>query len=126
MKMSQSINGAPSIIISFCVMVEYYSSVGLPLWLNSKESTCNEGDVVSIPGSGRSPGGGHGNPLQYCCLENSIDRGARGAAIHRVAKSQTRLKSMSTNTQYSSVYMYHLDFIFLSMDILVDSMSWLL
>ena len=47
-----------------------------------------------------------------------------GAAIHRVAKSGTRLKSMSTNTQYSSVYMYHLDFIFLSMDILVDSMSW--
>ena len=49
-------------------------------------------DAGSLPGTGRSPGGGHGNPLQYSCLGNSMDRGARWAAVHRVAKSQTRLK----------------------------------
>ena len=47
--------------------------------------------VGSVPGSGGSPEGGHGNPLQYACLENSMDRGAWQANIHRVAKSRTRL-----------------------------------
>ena len=47
------------------------------------------GDASSIPGSGRSLGGGHRNPLQYSCLENSIDRGACQTTIHGVAKSQT-------------------------------------
>ena len=46
-------------------------------------------DVASIPGSGTSPGGGHGNPLQYFCVENSKDRRARQATVHRVAKSDT-------------------------------------
>ena len=50
------------------------------------------GDTGSIPESGRSPGGGHGNPLQYSYLENFMDRGAWQATIHGVAKSQTRLK----------------------------------
>ena len=49
-------------------------------------------EVRSIPGLGRSPGGGHGNPLQYSCLENPMDRGARRATVHEVAKSQIRLK----------------------------------
>ena len=49
-------------------------------------------DVGSIPGSGRSPREGHGNPLQYSCLENLIDRGAWRAVVYRFAKSQTRLK----------------------------------
>ena len=49
-------------------------------------------DVGSIPGSGRSPGEGHGNPLQYPCLENPMDRGAWQATVHRAAKSWTRLK----------------------------------
>ena len=49
-------------------------------------------DVGLIPWSGRSPGGGHGNPLQYSCLENPMDRGAWRATVYRVAKSQTRLK----------------------------------
>ena len=53
-------------------------------------------DVGLIPGSGRSPGGGHGNPLQYSCLENPMDRGAWRAAVHGIAKSQTRLKRLST------------------------------
>ena len=46
-------------------------------------------DTGSIPGSGRSSGGGHGNPLQYSCLENPMDRGAWRATVHEVAKSQT-------------------------------------
>ena len=45
-------------------------------------------DVGSVPGSGRSPGGGHGNPLQYSCLENPMDRGAWQATVHGVAKSR--------------------------------------
>ena len=47
------------------------------------------------PGLGRFPGGGHGNPLQYSCLENPLDRGAWQATVHRVAESQTRLKQLS-------------------------------
>ena len=46
-------------------------------------------DMGSIPGSGRSPGGGHGNPLQYSCLENPMDRGAWRAVVHRVTESDT-------------------------------------
>ena len=56
---------------------------------DSKESACNAGDLGLIPGLGRSPGGGHGNPLQYSCLENPMDRGAWWATVHGVAKSQT-------------------------------------
>ena len=60
---------------------------------DSKESTCNVGDLCLIPGLGRSPEGGHGNPLQYSCLENPVDRGALWATVHGVAKSQTRLSN---------------------------------
>ena len=56
---------------------------------NLPASAEDTGDVGSIPGSGRSPKGGHGNPLQYSCLENPLDRGAWWAAVHGVAKSQT-------------------------------------
>ena len=62
---------------------------GLSRWLSSKESTCNAEDNGLIPGSGRSPGGVHGNPLQYFCLENSMDRGAWQAIVHRVTESYT-------------------------------------
>ena len=58
----------------------------------SKSSACNAGDPSSIPGWGRSPGEENGNPLQHSCLENSMDRGARQATVHGIAKSQTRLK----------------------------------
>ena len=60
-----------------------------------KESACNAGDtgdVSSIPGSGRSPGRGNGNLLQYSCLENSMDKGTWWGTVHWVAKSRTRLK----------------------------------
>ena len=60
----------------------------------------NEGDLGSVPGSGRSPGEGNGNPLQYSCLENPMDRGAWWATVHRGTKSRTRLSDftlVSTN-----------------------------
>ena len=69
--------------------------MGFPKWLSGKESTCNAGatgDGGSIPGSGRSPGGGRGNLLKYSCLENPMDKGAWRAKVHRVKKSQTHLK----------------------------------
>ena len=53
-------------------------------------------DVGSIPGSGRSPGGGYGNPPQYSCLENPMDRGPWQATVHGVTKSQTRLQRIRT------------------------------
>ena len=59
---------------------------GLSAGSDSKESACIAGDLCSISGLKRSPGGGHGNPLQYSCLENSMDRGAWQATVHRVAK----------------------------------------
>ena len=54
-------------------------------------------DMGSIPGSGRFPGVGHSNPLQYSCLENPMDRGGWQAAVHGVTKSQTKLKQLSTH-----------------------------
>ena len=53
-------------------------------------------DVDSLPGLGRSLGGGHGNPLRYSCLENPMDRGAWWATVHRVAQSRTQLRQLST------------------------------
>ena len=59
---------------------------GFPGGLDDKESACNEGDLGLIPGSGRSPGEGNGNPLQYSCLENPMDGGAWQATVHGVAE----------------------------------------
>ena len=56
---------------------------------NTPASAGNIGDAGLIPGLGRSPGGGHGYPSQYSCLENPMDRGAWQSMVHRVAKSQT-------------------------------------
>ena len=60
-----------------------------------KNLPANAGDIRdagSVPGSGRSPGGGHGNPVQYSCLENPVDRGVWQVIVHSVAQSQTQLK----------------------------------
>ena len=68
--------------------------------LLGKNLPANAGDVRddgSVPGSGRCLGGGHGNPLQYSRLENPMDRGDWRATVHGVAKSQTRLKRLSTH-----------------------------
>ena len=64
-----------------------------------KNLPANAGDIRdtgSIPGSGRPPEGGHGNSIQYFCLENPMDRGPWQAMVHRVAKSQTQLKQFCT------------------------------
>ena len=66
------------------MITSQYSSVG-------KEFACSAGDLGSIPGLGRSPGEGNGNPLQYPCLENLMDRGTWWIAVHGVAKSRARL-----------------------------------
>ena len=83
---------------------QYYNVLGAGNWKcsfrgmmafpggsDSKASAYSAGDLGSIPGSGRSPGEGKGNPLQYSCLENPMDRGAWLATVHGVAKSRTRL-----------------------------------
>ena len=68
----------------------------LPGGSDSKASAHNAGDLGSIPGLGRSPGEGNGNPLQYSCLENSIDGGAWWATVHGVTKSWTRLSNFTS------------------------------
>ena len=61
-----------------------------------KASACNAGDPGSIPGSGRFPGGGHGNPLQYSCLKNPMDRGTWWATVHGVSKSWAWLSNFTS------------------------------
>ena len=67
-----------------------------------KASVYNAGDPGSIPGSGRSPGEGNGNPLQYSCLENPMDRAAWSATVHGVAKSRTRLSDFPFTFRHST------------------------
>ena len=67
--------------------------MGFPGGSEGKDFACNAGDQGSIPGSGRYPGEGNGNALQYWCLENPMDRGAWQATVHWVAKSWTRLSN---------------------------------
>ena len=77
-------------------------SFGLPWWLSSKESACSErdtGDTGLIPGSSRSPGGGPGNPLQYSCLENPVDRGPWLATVHGVTESDK-----TETTEHTHIY----------------------
>ena len=79
-------------------MINWASRVALVV----KNPPVNAGDIRdkgSIPGSGRSPGRGHGNPLHYSCLENPMDRGVWQATVHRIRKSQTCLKWLSTSEQ---------------------------
>ena len=73
--------------------------MGFPGNSDGKESACNAGNLDLIPGSGRSPGEGNGNPLQYSCLENPMHRGAWRATVHGVAKSRTRLKQLSSHVK---------------------------
>ena len=84
----------------FCYLFFNWSIIdlGLPRWLSSKESTYNAGHAGSIPGLGRSPGGGSGNPLQYSCLENPHEQ--RSLVGYRPwSHRQTLLKQLSTHTQ---------------------------
>ena len=92
----------------------YKREMGFPGGAGGNEPTASVGDirdVGSIPEPGRSPGGLHGNPLQYSCLENPMNRGAWWATVHRITKSLTRLKQISTHAliklrHHSSVDIY--------------------
>ena len=69
-----------------------FKEIGLPQWFSKKESACNSGDtgdVGLIPGLGRFPGEGNGNPLEYFCLGNLMERGAWQATVHSVAEPDT-------------------------------------
>ena len=73
--------------VRFAVGITFVFCLRLPGGSDGKASACNAGDLGSIPGSGRSPGEGNGNPLQYSCLENSMDGEVWWATVHGVAKS---------------------------------------
>ena len=81
-----------------------------------KNTPVNAGDIRhagSIPKSRRSPGGGHGNPLQYSCLENLMDRGDWLAIVHGVAKSRTWLNQLSKHTHpLVTVHLGHVNWVF--------------
>ena len=97
-----------------------HSTGGSRVALVAKNPPLNAGDVRDAglaPGLGRSPGGRHGNPLQHSYLENSMDRGAWGAAVQWVAKSQTRLKRLSRHTCTQALNKY-----LLKMDIVLPKM----
>ena len=76
--------------VSICIFL-----LGFPDGSEVKVSACNAGDLGLIPGSGRSPGEGNGNPFQYSCLENPMDGGAWWATVHGVAKSRTWLSDFT-------------------------------
>ena len=80
---------SPSFLCNVNMRRMFTETSGFPGGSDSKESACNTEDPGLIPGSGRSPGEGNGNPLQYPCLENPKDRGAWWAAVCGVTKSQT-------------------------------------
>ena len=79
---------------------------GFPGISDGKESACNAGDPGSIPGSGRFPGGGNGNPLQYSCLGNPMEGGSWWATVHGVTKSQTRLGNFHLHRLFPSLCYY--------------------
>ena len=92
-----------------------------------KKPPANEGDIRDtslIPGWGRSPGRGHGNQLQYSCLENPMDRGAWRATVHGVAKSRTRLKKLSTHTHMYTIKLLTFDFSFLKFKKIKKTLFW--
>ena len=103
--------------------------MGLPWWLSSNKSACNAGatgDTGSIPGSGRSPGERHRNPLQCSCLENHRDRGAWQATVHRVTKSWTELKQLSMHTHVITGILFIVFLLFLQSLLLHSSLAFFL
>ena len=77
------------------ITIHLLQQLAFPYGSDSKASAYSLGDLGSVPGLGRSPGEGNGNPLQYFCLENSTDRGAWWATVHGVAESGTRLSDFT-------------------------------
>ena len=102
----------PSPHMLSCTMAPSTSSPetiwGFPGGSSGKESACNAGDSGSICGSGRSPGDRNGNPLQYSCLENPMNRWAWWATVHGVAKSQTWLSSKHWQRHYGDLQLHFL------------------
>ena len=84
------------------ICIVLWQKLVFPGGSDSKYSTCNVGDLGLIPGLGRSPGGGHGNPLQYSCLGIPMDRGAWWATVHGVTKSRTLLSFKHSTWQKST------------------------
>ena len=80
--------------------------MGFPGGSEGKASACNARDPGSIPGLGRSPGERNGNPLQYSCLENSMDRRAWWATVHGVTKSQTGLSDFT----FTFIHIYTMEY----------------
>ena len=80
------LRNSPVVLLIF---TSSHSTRGFPGGSEVKAYACNAGDLGSIPGLGRSPGEGNGNPLQYSCLENSMEGGAWWATVHGVAKSRS-------------------------------------
>ena len=77
--------------------------MGFPGGSEVKASACNAGELGSVPGLGRFPGEGNGNPLQYSCLENPMDGGAWWATVHGVAKGQTQLSDFSPFSPFQKI-----------------------
>ena len=82
------------------IMGRHREMLGLPWWFSGKESACNAGDTDLIPGLGRSPGEGNGNPLQYSCLGNTMSRRAWGATVYGVAKESDTTERLNNNINW--------------------------
>ena len=101
-----NIRNSHKIISVYCSYYNLFTPLPIQATLVAetvKLSACNAGDPGSVPGSGRSPGAGNGNPLQYSCLENSMDGGTLQATVHGVAKSRRRLSDF-TSLHFNLVY----------------------
>ena len=99
-KVTLWINFTSELILFTSELISFHVWLGFPGG-TGKESACNAGDRSLIPGSGRFPGGGHGNPLQYSCLENPMDRFSHDkeqTTVHGVAQRKTRLKRLSSSS----------------------------
>ena len=96
-----------TVTVLTCSVGPTHTHWGFPHSLVDKESACNAGDPGSTPGSGRSCGDGNGNPLQYSCLENPMDRGTWQATVHGVARVRHDLVTKSTPYSLASKSVSH-------------------
>ena len=92
---------------------------GFPGGSDGKESACNAGDLDSILRSGRSPGVGNGNPLQYSCLENSTGRGAWQATVHGVAKELDTTEQLTLTNLLTATWSFKLSHFFLCLLVVI-------
>ena len=91
-------NPSPSFLLRNSWYTSLYKLKGFPGSPDGKESACNVGDLASVPGLRRSSGGAHGNPLQYSCLENPMDKGAWRATVHGITKSHSWVTTEHTQS----------------------------